>query len=89
MIASLVSTIAIIFYIVYLFISMEKSELKKRRERLGLTQTSFAETIGISANTVSRYETGTMTIPKNMELILEALEKRHIEDLQRPIAKAK
>ncbi len=85
MITSLVSTIAIIFYIVYLFISMEKSELKKRRERLGLTQTVLAETIGISANTVSRYETGTMTIPKNMELILEALEKRHIEDMQKTI----
>ena len=65
---------------------MEKSELKKRRERLGLTQTSFAETIGISANTVSRYETGAMVIPKNMDLILEALEKRHIEELKQPIA---
>jgi len=65
---------------------MEKTELKKRRERLGLTQTSFAETIGISANTVSRYETGAMVIPKNMDLILEALEKRHIEDLKQPIS---
>lgn len=65
---------------------MEKNELKKRRERLGLTQTSFAETIGISANTVSRYETGAMVIPKNMGLILEALEKRHIEDLKQPIS---
>ncbi len=69
------------------FISMEKSELKKRRERLGLTQTRLARIIGISANTVSRYETGTMVIPKNMELILEALEKRHIEDFKRAIAR--
>ncbi len=68
---------------------MEKTELKKRRERLGLTQTSFAETIGISANTVSRYETGAMVIPKNMDLILEALEKRHIEDLKQPISAKK
>jgi transcriptional regulator with XRE-family HTH domain len=67
---------------------MEKDELRKRRERLGLTQTSFADTIGISANTVSRYETGSMVIPKSMELILEALEKRRIEDLQKPISKA-
>ncbi len=68
---------------------MEKTELKKRRERIGLTQTSFAETIGISANTVSRYETGAMVIPKNMDLILEALEKRHIEDLKQPISAKK
>jgi transcriptional regulator with XRE-family HTH domain len=67
---------------------MEKDELRKRRERLGLTQTRFADTIGISANTVSRYETGSMVIPKSMELILEALEKRRIEDLQKPISKA-
>ena len=66
---------------------MEKDELRKRRERLGLTQTRFADTIGISANTVSRYETGSMVIPKSMELILEALEKRRIEDLQKPISK--
>jgi transcriptional regulator with XRE-family HTH domain len=64
---------------------MEKSELKKRRERLGLTQTSFADTVGISANTVSRYETGTMTIPKYMDLVLEALEARQIKNLQSSI----
>jgi transcriptional regulator with XRE-family HTH domain len=64
---------------------MEKSELKKRRERLGLTQTSFAETVGISANTVSRYETGTMTIPKYMDLVLEAMEARQIKNLQTSI----
>ncbi len=66
---------------------MEKNELKKRRERLGLTQTSFAEMIGISANTISRYETGTMTIPKYMDLVLEALEARQIKNLQSPIEK--
>ncbi|MDQ3321899.1 MAG: helix-turn-helix domain-containing protein [Acidobacteriota bacterium] len=64
---------------------MEKSELKKRRERLGLTQTSFADTVGISANTVSRYETGTMIIPKYMDLALEALEARQIKNLQSSI----
>ncbi len=84
MIASIIDFIAIIFYVMYLLV-MEKSELKKRRERLGLTQTSFADTVGISANTVSRYETGTMTIPKYMDLVLEALEARQIKKLQTPI----
>jgi transcriptional regulator with XRE-family HTH domain len=68
---------------------MDKNELKKRRERLGLTQTEFAETIGLTATSISRYETGLTAIPKSMELILEALEKRHIEDLQKPISVTK
>ncbi len=67
---------------------MEKNELKKRRERLGLTQTSFAEAIGITANTVSRYETGSLEIPKHMDLVLEALEKRQIENLKQPITQS-
>lgn len=66
---------------------MEKSELKKRREQLGLTQASFAETIGIAANTVSRYETGTMEIPKYMDFVFEALEARQIKKLQSQIEK--
>ncbi len=68
---------------------MDKNELKKRRERLGLTQTEFAETIGLTATSISRYETGLTAIPKSMGLILEALEKRHIEDLQKPISATK
>lgn len=61
---------------------MEKTELKKRRERLGFTQTAFAETVGIASNTVSRYETGLMEIPKYMEFVLEALEARRVRELQ-------
>ena len=66
---------------------MEKDELKKRRESVGLTQKEFAETIGIAPNTVSRYETGLMEIPKLMEFVLEALEARHIKTLQNRIEK--
>ncbi len=75
-------------HIVY-FLCMEKSELKKRRERLGLKQSDFAETIGVTATTISRYETGLTPIPKNMDLVLEALEKRQIENLKQPITAAK
>ncbi len=66
-------------------IDMDKDELKKRRERLGLTQSEFAGEIGVTATTISRYETGLTQIPKSMELILEALEKRQIEKLKNPI----
>ena len=66
---------------------MEKDELKKRRERLGLTQSDLANALGFASNTVSGYETGRMEIPKYMDLVLEALEKRQIENLKQPIGK--
>ncbi len=65
--------------------SMEKETLKQRRENIGLTQADFAETIGVTATTISRYETGLITIPKYMDFVLEALEVRHIKKLQNQI----
>lgn len=61
---------------------MERELLKQKRENLGLTQASFAEILGLTSNTVSRYETGTLEIPKYMDLVLEALEARQIKKLQ-------
>ncbi|HEY8563574.1 MAG TPA: helix-turn-helix transcriptional regulator [Pyrinomonadaceae bacterium] len=67
---------------------MEKEELKRRRERLGLTQAEFAAAVGVTSTTVSRYETGQQSpIPKLIELALEALEARRIKELQSPIEK--
>ncbi len=66
---------------------MEKDSLKQRRERLGLTQVDFAKVVGITATSVSRYETGAIKIPKYMDLVLEALEARHIKELQSSIEK--
>lgn len=62
---------------------MEKDNLKERRENLGMTQTEFADATGLTATTISRYETGLVKIPKSMELILEALEARQIRKLQK------
>lgn len=64
---------------------MKKTELKKRRERLGLTQAGLAEILGITSNTVSRYESDKLDIPKWMDLVLEALEARQIKELQSPV----
>lgn len=59
-----------------------------RRERLGLTQTEFAEKTGVTSTTISRYETGLQKpIPKLIELALEALEARHIKEIQSSIEK--
>lgn len=66
---------------------MEKETLKQKRENLGLTQAGFAEILGLTSNTVSRYETGTLEIPKWMILVLEALEARKIRSLQNSIEK--
>ena len=64
---------------------MEKDSLKQRREQLGLTQAEFADKIGVTATTISRYETGLMKIPKYMDFVLEALEARLIKKLQTPV----
>lgn len=61
---------------------MEKEEFKKRRERLGLTQTELAKVLGFASNTVSGYETGRQEIPIFMELVFEALETRRVKELQ-------
>ena len=67
---------------------MEKEELKKRRERLGLTQAEFAEVTGVTSTTISRYETGQQSpIPKLVELALEALEARLVKELQSSVEK--
>lgn len=66
---------------------MNKDQLKQRRERLGLKQAEFAKELGIASNSVSRYETGQVEIPKYMELVLEALEARQIKKLQEQIQK--
>jgi DNA-binding XRE family transcriptional regulator len=68
---------------------MDKNTLKKRRGRLGMTQADLAVEVGVASNTVSRYETGSLPIPAHMNLVLEALEKRHIEDMQKPIREEK
>jgi transcriptional regulator with XRE-family HTH domain len=64
---------------------METNVLKQRRERLGMTQADLSKYLGVASNTVSRYETGSLPIPAHMDLVLEALEKRHIEYLKQPI----
>lgn len=64
---------------------MDTKELKHRRERLGLTQKELAELLGITPNTIARYESGLLKIPKYMDLALEALERRQLEELKRTL----
>jgi transcriptional regulator with XRE-family HTH domain len=56
---------------------MDSKELRQRRESLGLTQGELAKLLGVSLNTVSRWELGSMKIrsPGAIALALSHLEK--------------
>jgi transcriptional regulator with XRE-family HTH domain len=65
---------------------MTKDEFKQRRERLGMTQSQLAETLEMSISTISKYEIGVNEVPKHFEFIFESLERKQIENLQKPIS---
>lgn len=56
---------------------MTGKELKLRRDNLNMTQTSLAEKLGTSTNTVARWEREEMKIqnPKTLDLALKTLER--------------
>ncbi|MCD9187261.1 MAG: helix-turn-helix domain-containing protein [Pyrinomonadaceae bacterium] len=56
---------------------MEGKELKQKRESLGLTQTELAEILGVKMNTVYRWESGILDVPKSIELAMETVERNH------------
>lgn len=66
---------------------MTGKEFKIKRVTLDLTQAEIASELGIQPNTVSRYETGDLKVPKTVELAIEALERRK-SDEQRPDSNA-
>ena len=54
---------------------MEGKELKQKRENLGLTQTGLANILGVKMNTVYRWESGILSVPKSIELAMETVER--------------
>lgn len=55
---------------------MDGEELRRRRRALAMTQTELAERLGLTQNTVSRWEKGAAVIghPPMLDLALRALE---------------
>lgn len=55
---------------------MTGKEFKIKRVTLDMTQAEIAKELDVSGNTISRYETGDLPVPKTVELAVEALERR-------------
>jgi len=53
---------------------MEANDLKKWREVNGYSQAKLAKALGVAVMTVSRWETGTRSIPSFLHLALRCLE---------------
>lgn len=49
---------------------MKSADLVKQRQKLGLTQETMAETIGVGRRSWIRYEMGETPIPKMLELAM-------------------
>lgn len=51
-------------------------ELRRIRKRLGLTQQAFAKKIGVTANTVARWERGAVGIGEPIARLIRLLAKK-------------
>ena len=56
--------------------SLTPHQLRSARDRLGLTQAALAAKLGVSANTVARWERGEQPMPAMLILALFALRKK-------------
>jgi DNA-binding transcriptional regulator YiaG len=52
---------------------MTPAEITRAREELHLTQRALAERLGVSANTVNRWEAGTVTPPAYLRIVFDGL----------------
>jgi transcriptional regulator with XRE-family HTH domain len=53
---------------------MDQDTLRRKRERLGLTQEELAKRLGKNRITIIRYESGESAIPKTVEMALKVIE---------------
>ena len=69
--------------------AMKPEELKKWRAESGYTQDELAKILGVYLVSVSRWETGTRSIPSFLHLALKAIPKKGGDKKQGRTAKAK
>ena len=53
---------------------MRKDELKRLRDRLGVTQRVLAEEVGVHPMTVSKWETGASRIPEPVARLVQRMD---------------
>lgn len=56
---------------------MNGKELKKERKKLDFTQEQLANELGVTANTVARWERDEMKIPSFLHLALKTVEREY------------
>jgi putative transcriptional regulator len=56
---------------------MRGDELRNIREQLHLTQKQFADAIGVSSNTVARWERGEVPIRESMARLVQLVRKHN------------
>ena len=52
---------------------MTQDEIRQLRQKLGLTQEEFARRLGVSWNTIARWETGTRKPGKFAQIVLRQM----------------
>ncbi len=62
-------------YTVGIILAMDGQGLRTERKNLGYTQEELARILGVSANTVARWERDEMPFPSYLELALKAIPK--------------
>lgn len=58
------------------FATMSKHEIKSIRTSLGMTQTEFADTLGVSQMAVSHWENGLRRPSGSAEILIKMLQKQ-------------
>ena len=64
--------------------AISSKQLKKRRGRLGLTQAELAKAMGVTWNTVARWETERRRVPKMAAILLGYLDERSERHKRKP-----
>ena len=63
---------------------MDGKELRKRRDQMTLTQVELAEELGVTSNTVARYERDELAIPEPVARLTVLIQKLKAEKRRRP-----
>jgi transcriptional regulator with XRE-family HTH domain len=63
---------------------MDGKELRKRRDQMKLTQVELAEELGVTSNTVARYERDELAIPEPVARLTVLIQKLKAEKRRRP-----